>query len=139
MYTRVLEADPGDAEAKRRMESLVAEMDDPALRARFLEMEVDAAHGPMRGQLQLQLAELQLERMQDLEGGLATLSASVAEFGPDAPGLQLLVDLLRRHRQWSALADLLVGQAGVTSDPERRLALVRDALDASLRAGDASP
>ena len=139
MYTRVLEANPSDAEAKRRMESLVAEMDDPALRARFLEMEVDAAQGAARAQLQRQLAELQLERMQDLEGGLATLSASVAEFGPEATGLPLLVDLLRRHRQWSALADLLVGQAGTTSDPERRLALVRDALDASLRAGDASP
>ena len=135
-YGDVLEIDPQHDEARDGLEGLVQSISEPTLRLRWLEMQLKGAEDEKSEELLLEMAQIQEEELDDLEGATRTLVRLVS--GQEVPGVGFdeLVRMLRKARRWGELVEALRDRAAVEADVLNRdrlldeaMALAREHLD----------
>ena len=127
-YGTVLDLSPEQKEALAGLESLVTAIEDPALRLRWLRMELRSTGGEKATKLRLQIAELQRDKLGDESGAVATLQSLVDDTGADGAGFQPLANLLRQEKRFADLVQLLRARAAAASGTIEKLVSLDDAL-----------
>lgn len=107
----VLETVPGHTAARASLASLVDALEAPELRLRWLQIELASAEGEEAARLQLSMAALQQDELDDPEGAVGTLLDLVAHSGPVGPAWERLSHLLPELGRWSNWAELLLQRA----------------------------
>ncbi len=138
VYGKVLEADADHAVARERIEDIVQRLDDPRLRLAFLRVEFARAEEGEQAQIELSIADLQLNRLQDSDGAIETLEALVERAGIDSDGFEPLVSLLKETGANRRRIQLFLEKADATDDAQGKVDTLRTALDESIRCDDLS-
>ena len=127
-FAQVLEIDPTNEEASAGVRSLTEGVIDPALEMRRLRIELRRATPERRVEIHLELARIQEQQLDDLDGAIATLRALIQETTADGPGYGPLARLLRAKKSWSELIDLIEARAAALVDPEARISALESAV-----------
>lgn len=135
-YGRVLARDPDNAAALERVEAIVGALDDPRLMLEFSMQELSRAPEEQRAAIELRIARLQLERLDDPEGAVETLQGLVAREGVLSEGFEPLVELLESLGRTRERILLFVDRAAALESAAARRETLRVALDESMRCDD---
>jgi tetratricopeptide (TPR) repeat protein len=128
-YERLLELEPGHAEASEYLVAYYEREDQPADIVRLLGARLEAALAgpddePTRVStvlsLRLRIAGLQSQRLEDDEAAAATLEPAIDEVGPRGEVARPLADLYHRLSRSNALISLCDRAAGASNAPEER-------------------
>ncbi|MEZ4402162.1 MAG: tetratricopeptide repeat protein [Kofleriaceae bacterium] len=131
VHHRIAGIAPGDADAEQAIEALSEAMSDwPALLASFRRQR-DRASGPARRALLGKMAQVEEERLADLDAAALTHQQVLAEFPDDAAALAALARLHEARGDWDALGSVLAAQLDAAEGAARtalqlRLAALED-------------
>jgi tetratricopeptide (TPR) repeat protein len=121
-HQRILALAPGDRDAEAAIEALSEELSDwPGLLASYRRQLERAAPEARRG-LFAKIAQVEEERLADLDAAAATHGQVLAEAPTDAAALAALARLHEARGDWDGLATVLTTQLAVAA-PEARAAL----------------
>ena len=131
VYQRIRALAPADDDAEAAIERLSEQLSDwPELLA-SLRRQADAATGPARRGLLGRVAQVEEERLADLDAAAETQQQILGEVAGDAVALAALARLHEARGDWDALASVLAAQLAAASGLERaqlelRLATLAD-------------
>ncbi|TVQ96782.1 MAG: hypothetical protein EA398_15530 [Deltaproteobacteria bacterium] len=128
-FAGILEIDPEHEEARERLAELVEELRSAELRLRWLQLELMSAEGERATELQLAMAALQQDELEDAEAAVGTLLDLVDHAGPVDEAWTRLVTLLPPLGRWKDIAELQLARAEALEGEERARA-ISDALRA---------
>ncbi len=137
-FSKVLELSPDHDQARGRLDAIVRRLDDAELQLRFHRLELERAGPDDRTEIQLHIARLQLDRLDDTPGAIETLQALAEEAGVDSPAFAPLADLYRSEERNRELVLLLLDRALATENVADKKQLLRQCLDAAVRTDDLS-
>jgi tetratricopeptide (TPR) repeat protein len=127
-YGRVLELDADNEDATRGMNGLVSALTDPALRRRWLQMQLEKSEGERAAELRLELATLLDEQLEAPNAAIDTLRELVESEGVTGEGFERLMSLLEREKRHEDRVLLFKQRAEKVDDPELEQASIDAAL-----------
>lgn len=135
-YGEVLALDAGHEEARSRTDALVRAIDDPVQRIAFLRAELARAPQSGKAEIELNIAQLQLERANDVDAALETLEGLVEREGVLSAGYEPLADLYRREGRAEKRVELLLKRADALGSTDSKREVLRNALHAAISGAD---
>lgn len=132
-YGDVLERDDSHEKAREGLDGLVSSINEPALRKRWLMMQLEDANEGRAVELRLEIARILEQDLDDAGGAITTLQELVESGGATGPGFEPVARLLREHQRWEDLVLLLQKRAEQLEDESEKLATLDEALSTCQR------
>jgi tetratricopeptide (TPR) repeat protein len=128
-YGAVLARDPENKKARDGMEGLLEAISEPALRKRWLEMQLAAASPSSAVDIQLEIAQIQERDLNEVSGAIDTLQQLVERDSATGPAFTPLARLLREGERYEDLVRLLQKRAEQLDSPEEKLQTLDESLE----------
>ena len=124
VFGEVLELEPEHEQALAGLEGLVSAIDEPGPRLRWLQMQLKSAQPERAAELRLEIAQIQLDDLQDRDAAIDTLQQQVEQAGAEGKAYSELLLLLEQAERWGDLVLLLQNHADLAAaaDNEQEMA-----------------
>jgi tetratricopeptide (TPR) repeat protein len=120
-HRQVLELQPEDRDAEAQLEELATQLADwPELLASYRRRAAREQDPSARAGLLVEVAQLQEEKLVDLDGAAATYKEALAAVKGHAKALRALARIEEARGDWESLHDVLVQELAQTADVQTR-------------------
>ncbi|MGE5183911.1 MAG: tetratricopeptide repeat protein, partial [Acidobacteriota bacterium] len=124
-HRQVLEIAPDDKDAEAQLEDLATQLADwPELLASYRRRAAREQDPSAKASLLVEIAQLQEEKLVDLDGAAATYHEALAAVKGHAKAIRALARIEEARGDWESLHDVLVQELALTADGQARFDLL---------------